>query len=148
MLSFNHDLYVPTYRVSGGSVFLAWEHVDVRQCERTTYVMLFSICPLVGWRSCFRDSLRAYGIKTNQHSNRWAEGKKLLTRRNTLPRVLSSVPWLSKHAAQEVLVQQSRKYAPNTNITKQVDHLRQEVMLMDPSHPMATHPAIEKSHAA
>ena len=81
------------------------------------YVIWFNISALVGFGLNFRVSLTAYEIERNQRSDsgpsHQAQGtrrKNALTRRNTLPLVLSSVPWLSRHAAQEVLIQGSRKY--------------------------------------
>ena len=81
--------------------------MDVRRCGRATYVILFNIWALVNCVFCFRDSLRAYGIKpiSTRTPEKIVGHRAILTLRNTLPRVLSSVPWLSKHAAQEVLVE-------------------------------------------
>jgi len=54
------------------------KHMDVGQRGKATYVILFNIWALVNWVFCFRDSLRAYGIKTNERSDtrqdRWAQG--------------------------------------------------------------------------
>jgi len=73
--------------------------------------MLFNIWALVNFLFCFRDSLRAYGTKpiSTRTPEKIVGHKATLTLRNTLPRGPSGVPWLSEHAAQEVLVEQSRK---------------------------------------
>ena len=85
--------------------------MDVRQCGRATYLILFNIWALVNFLFCFRDSLRAYGIKPlNIRIPEKIVGHKATpTLRKTLPRGPSGVPWLSEHAAQEVLVERSRK---------------------------------------
>ena len=81
--------------------------MGVRRCGRATYVILFNIWALVNFLFCFRDSLRAYEIKplSTRTPYKIVGHKAILTLRNTLPRAPPSVSWLSKHAAQEVLVE-------------------------------------------
>jgi hypothetical protein len=71
-----------------------------------TYVISFNICELVSFWFFFRVTSRAYKLRWIRFRTRSPSSRR--TRRNTLPRLLSRVIWLSKHAAQEVLVQQSR----------------------------------------
>jgi len=89
--------------------------MDVRRCGRATYAIPFKIWALVGWvfcfRDCFRDFLRAYRIKplSTRTPDKISGHNAMLTLRNTLPRGPPGAFWLSKHAAQEVLVEKSRK---------------------------------------